>query len=189
MELDNVIFPTDEQVERLMDEDGSYRFEVENIDSRIVASQRTKNNEQLFIFRTKIASQHNERITRYKVGYYVLNESGQVVGRIPVTLNQTNDSVSMDYWIKPEFQGLGIGRVTLSEIVKDVFESAVFDGLPFKSDQVTMVDKIKLEINDDNYASKKIAEHNGFVLSDDGYHELTKGSYMAAKNHDDVSTK
>lgn len=68
----------------------------------------------------------------------------------------------MDYWIKDEFQGQGIGTVVLEEIIRQIYDGKEFDGIDcisakFPDANKTSIQNIKLEISDDNEASIKIA--------------------------------
>ena len=64
----------------------------------------------------------------------------------------------------------------LGSIVTDIYENHAFDNLEFPEDKKSSISNITLEIDQNNIASQRIAEKNGFVANSAGY-DLTKENY------------
>lgn len=109
------------------------------------------------------------------------------MGRVPVSIGNPN-SLSMDYWLKREQQGKGIGTVVLGEVIKQIYDEKEFDKLQFSSIKYpdideTKIESIGLEISDDNEASKKIATKNGFKKVDERFFALTLEEYTKQREN------
>ena len=177
-------FPLDEDIIMHMDiKDKFYSFNIEDIDKKIKIPKLTKKGEQLYLYRRSITSKQVGSINYLiKSQYYIVNKSGEIVGRVPVSIGTPN-SLSMDYWIRDEFQGQGIGSVVLEEIVRQIYEKKTFDGIDFRTSKFPETDKtaiqnIQLEISDDNYASIRIASKNGFRKTDERSYSLTLREFL-----------
>ncbi|MBE7076096.1 MAG: GNAT family N-acetyltransferase [Clostridiales bacterium] len=178
------LFPADSVIIEKMDgfdESGLYYFSMSNIAEKRAVAQKTKNGEQLFFYRTKtriktfLSGQQN-----FKCTYYIVNSDGEIVARLPATLNSESSSIaSLDYWIKEKFRNQGIGSVMLQAVVKDLLlETKPLDNQPFSSIKEPDVDKscvttIILDISENNKASKRIAEKNGFIQTASDTYQIT----------------
>lgn len=177
-------FPSDEDIIEKMDiNDKFYSFDMDDIDKKIKIPKLAKNGEQLYLYRRSIRNrQLGSSNSRIDSQYFILNNSGQIVGRVPVSVLEPY-SLSMDYWIRDEFQGQGIGTVVLEEIVKQIYDGKEFDGIDcisakFPEANKTSIQNIKLEISDDNEASIKIASKNGFKKAGERYYSLTLNNFL-----------
>ena len=177
-------FPSDEDISKKMDiSDKFYSFDMDDIDKKIKIPKLTKNGEQLYLYRRSIRNrQLGSSNSRIDSQYFILNNSGQIVGRVPVSVLEPY-SLSMDYWIKDEFQGQGIGTVVLEEIIRQIYDGKEFDGIDcisakFPDANKTSIQNIKLEISDDNEASIKIAMKNGFKKAGERYYSLTLNDFI-----------
>lgn len=177
-------FPSDEDIVKNMNiNEKFYSFNMEEIDKKIRIPKLTKNGEQLFLYRKNIKSKQLGAIN-YKIQsvYYIINKSGKIVGRVPISISVPT-SLSMDYWIKDEFQGQGIGSVVLEEIVRQIYNEKAFNGIDFKASKFPETDKtaiqnIQLEISDDNDASIRIATKNGFNKIGERSYSLTLKDFL-----------
>lgn len=177
-------FPSDEDISKKMDiSDKFYSFDMDDIDKKIKIPKLTKNGEQLYLYRRSIRNrQLGSSNSRIDSQYFILNNSGQIVGRVPVSVLEPY-SLSMDYWIKDEFQGQGIGTVVLEEIIRQIYDGKEFDGIDcisakFPDANKTSIQNIKLEISDENEASIKIAMKNGFKKAGERYYSLTLNDFI-----------
>ena len=177
------LYPSDEAIMEHMDpEDKFYSFDMKEIDSRIRIPKQTKNGEHLYLYRRNIKTKQLGDINcKINSQYYIIKESGEIVGRVPVSISEP-DTLSMDYWIKDEFQGQGIGSVVLEEVLRQIYKKQSFDGIDFTASRFPGVDKttiknIQLEISDDNDASIRIAEKNGFSKAGDRAYSLSLDDY------------
>lgn len=114
-----------------------------------------------------------------------MNLSGEIVGRIPISIGNPH-SLSMDYWLKEDYQGKGIGTVALEEVIKQVYDKKEFNKLHFSSIKYpdveeTEIESIELEIDDCNEASKRIATKNGFKKVGERSFSLTLEDYIKQK--------
>lgn len=134
------------------------------------------------MYREKIKVKGN----RIRAQYYIINTLGDVVGRVPVYTSQA-DSIRIDYWLKEEYQGKGIGTIVLEEIIKQIYIEKEFDGVEIPSRKYpytvkTAIKNIDLEIPFYNEASKRIAIKNGFKEEEKeeytSYFSLTLEDYM-----------
>ena len=177
-------FPSDDDIVKNMNiNEKFYSFNMEEIDKKIRIPKLTKNSEQLFLYRKNIKSKQLGAIN-YKIQsvYYIINKSGKIVGRVPISISDPT-SLSMDYWIKDEFQGQGIGSVVLEEIVRQIYNEKAFNGIDFKASKFQETDKtaiqnIQLEISDDNDASIRIATKNGFNKIGERSYSLTLKDFL-----------
>ena len=182
-----VLFPSDEEILEHMDKmDKMYSFDIKDIDTRIRISNPTKNGEQLYLYRKKI---QNKKLYGghcvLRTQYYIVNSLGEIVGRIPIGIGSPN-SLSMDYWLKEEHQGRGIGSVALEEVIRQIYNKKEFDDIEFSSikhpdTSRTFIENIGLEISDDNEASKRIASKNGFEQVGERAYALTRERYIDRK--------
>ena len=177
-------FPTDEEILKNMDiNDKFYSFDIKDIDRRIRISNLTKNGEQLYLYRKSI---ENKKLFGgncvLRTQYYIVNSSGEIVGRIPIGIGNPH-SLSMDYWLKEDYQGKGIGTIALEEVIKQIYDKKEFDKLHFSSVKYpdveeTKIKSIGLEISDDNEPSKRIATKNGFKKVGERSFSLTLEDYI-----------
>ncbi len=180
-------FPSDEEIVKNMNiNEKFYSFNMEEIDTKIRIPKLTKNGEQLYLYRKNVKSKQLGAIN-YKIQsvYYIINKSGEIVGRVPISISNPT-ALNMDYWIKDEFQGQGIGSVVLEEIVRQIYNEKAFNGIDFKASKFPETDKteiqnIQLEISDDNDASIRIATKNGFSKIGERSYALTLKEYLDKK--------
>ena len=181
-----ITYPSDEEIVSKMDKGNyMYSFDMEEIDRRIRIGDLTKNGEQLFMFRKKIETSKFMGHCAMRSQYYVINKAGDIVGSIPVYINDPN-SITMDCEVRDGFEGKGIGTIALKEILAQVYEAKDFNGQTFDSVKYpdireTDIKKIELEISEDNFASQKVAEKNGFKKADTRGYTLTLEDYNEQK--------
>jgi len=181
-----MLCPSDNDILSRMDkENNMYSFDMEDIDRKIRVGSLTKNGEQLFMYRKKIETSKFMEHCAMRSQYYVINKSGDIIGAIPVYINDPN-SLSMDYEVRDGFEGNGVGTVALKEILSQVYEAKDFNGQEFTSIKYpeiheTDIKKIELEISEDNFASQKVAEKNGFKRTDARGYTLTLEDYNEQK--------
>ena len=177
-------FPSDEDISKKMNiNDKFYSFNIDDIDKKIKISKLTKNGEQLYLYRRSIRNrQLGSSNFRIDSQYFILNNSGEIVGRVPVSVLEPY-SLSMDYWIKDDFQGQGIGTVVLEEIIRQIYEKKDFDDLECMSAKFpnitrTSIKNIELQISDNNKSSIRIATKNGFKKAGEQYYSLTLNDFI-----------
>lgn len=95
----------------------------------------------------------------------------------------------MDYWLKEDCRGKGIGTIALEEVIKLIYDNKEFDELPFSSlkypdTKETRIESVGLEISDDNEASKRIATKNGFKKVGERFFELSLEDYIEQRNNE-----
>ena len=113
--------------------------------------------------------------------------SGDIVGRIPIFINNPH-LLSMDYWLKEDYQAKGIGTIALEEVIKQIYDKKEFDKLPFSSVKYpdveeTRIESIELEISDDNEPSKRIATKNGFKKVGERIFSLTLEDHIKQREN------
>lgn len=173
-----------------------FEFNKDEIDSRVDIQIETKYGERLSIIRTKVKSNvllGNNHV--HHLSYYILNSDGIVVGKVPVTVSDNSSSTaSMDYWIKDVFQDRGIGSVMLKAIINDILletkplDNLIFSSLREPSISTTKITTISLDINEDNFASQRIAEKNGFVKQKDNQYTMSIQDLIKDKYGEDDLT-
>lgn len=113
--------------------------------------------------------------------------TGDIVGRIPIFINNPH-LLSMDYWLKEDYQAKGIGTIALEEVIKQIYDKKEFDKLPFSSVKYpdveeTRIESIELEISDDNEPSKRIATKNGFKKVGERIFSLTLEDHIKQREN------
>ena len=188
--MEEKTMPSLEMVNSNMDKDNKkYSFDVESIDRQIPVPQLTKLGNQVFLYRKKINIRTNPMPYVIKSVYYLVDTSGNVLGKVPVYNNGHSDRLEIDYHIKPEYQGQGLGTIALSTVVDDIFSDREFDNIPFRKsmleeETITSVGSVYLSISDDNIASQIVATRNGFVKTDDGTFVMTQDEYNKSRGID-----
>lgn len=182
------LFPTDEEILQKMDKtDKMYSFDMEDIDKKIRIAKLTKHGEQLFLYRKKINTKNVLGYCNIYSQYYIVNLAGEIVGRIPISIGNPH-LLSMDYWLKEDYQGKGIGTIALEEVIKQIYDKKEFDKLHFSSVKYpdieeTEIESIGLEISDDNQPSKRIATKNGFKKAGERFFSLTLEDYIKQREN------
>lgn len=185
--------PSLEIVQKNMD-NKKYAFDVVSIDKQIPVPQLTKFGEQIFLYRKKINVRTNPMPYVIKSVYYLIDANANILGKIPVHNNGMSNTLEIDYFIKTEYQGKGLGTIALSTVVDDIFLDKEFDGLTFRrntfEDEVeTKIENITLSINEDNIASQYIAKKNGFIQVDETTYVLTLDDYKKSHGLEEVITR
>ena len=166
-----------------------YSFNLSEIDDKIEAPYLTKNDEQLYLYRKRFRiKDYSESISDIYTVFYIINQDGEVCGRVPVYINEKPNQASIDYFFKPNFQNQGIGSVAVALVLSQIFAAQIFDGYYFNSTQgrvKTHIKEIRLAINTDNIPSRKLACKLGFSedKKDPTQFILTKNKYFG-KDHD-----
>ena len=182
--------PSLEMINSNMDKDNKkYSFDVESIDRQIPVPQLTKLGAQVFLYRKKIAIRTNPMPYVIKSVYYLVDTSGNILGKVPVYNNGHSDRLEIDYHIKPEYQGQGLGTIALSTVVNDIFSDKEFDNIPFRKNMLeeeitTSIESVYLSISNENIASQIVATRNGFVKIDDGTFVMTQDEYNKSRGID-----
>lgn len=188
--MEEKTMPSLEMVNSNMDKDNKkYSFDVESIDRQIPVPQLTKLGDQVFLYRKKINIRTNPMPYVIKSVYYLVDTNGNILGKVPVYNNGYSDRLEIDYHIKPEYQGQGLGTIALSTVVDDIFSDREFDNIPFRKsmleeETITSVGSVYLSISDDNIASQIVATRNGFVKTDDGTFVMTQDEYNKSRGID-----
>ena len=183
-------FPSDEDVISKMDKTNRmFSFNIDDIDKRIRIERLSREGEQLFLFHRKNNVKNILGYCNIHSQYYIVNSGGDIIGRIPISIGNPY-SISLDYWLKDEYQGKGIGSVALEEVIRQIYEENEFDNIKFSSTKYpdinqTEIKSIDLEISDDNEASKRIATKNGFKKVGDRAYSLTKEKYKRKSKIDE----
>lgn len=117
-----------------------------------------------------------------------MNLEGKIVGRIPISIVDPH-LLSMDYWLKEDYQGKGIGTTALEEVIRQIYDKKEFDKIPFSSVKYpdveeTKIKSIELEISDDNEPSKRIATKNGFKKTGERSFALTLENYIEQRDEE-----
>ena len=166
-----------------------YSFDVESIDRQIPVPQLTKLGEQIFLYRQKVNIRTNFMPYTIHSTYFLVDINGNILGKIFVHNNGYNDKLEIDYFIKPEYQGQGLGTIALSAVVDDIFADKEFDNLPYRrnmleDETITCIESIYLSINSDNIASQIVAMKNGFLKTDDTTFIMTQEDYKKSRGID-----
>ena len=152
--------------EKQKDQPKRYSFDLSEIDDRIEAPYLTKNGEQLYLYRKTFRIKHHTPInTDIHTVFYIINQDGDVCGRVPIYTNQKQNMAEIDYFFKPNSQNQGMGSVAVATIVSQVFAGQIFDGLDFNTNNgrvKTHIDELRLAINTDNAPSRALARKLGF---------------------------
>ena len=68
----------------------------------------------------------------------------------------------IEYFVHPDFQGLGIGTLLLKTTLKEIYENKSFDNLPYSnyrtSIRKTSIEEVFLAIDKGNYPSIKMVK-------------------------------
>lgn len=188
--MEEKTMPSLEMVNSNMDKDNKkYSFEIESIDRQIPVPQLTKLGEQVFLYRKKINIRTNPMPYVIKSVYYLVDTSGNILGKLPVYNNGHSDTLEIDYHIKPEYQGQGLGTIALSTVVDDIFSDREFDNIPFRENMLeeeitTSIESVYLSISNENVASQIVATRNGFVKTSEGTFVMTKDDYNKSQGID-----
>ena len=188
--MEEKTMPSLEMVNSNMDKDNKkYAFDVESIDRQIPVPQLTKLGDQVFLYRKKINIRTNPMPYVIKSVYYLVDASGNILGKVPVYNNGYGDRLEIDYHIKPEYQGQGLGTIALSTVVDDIFSDREFDNIPFGKNMLeeeitTSIESVYLSISNENIASQIVATRNGFVKTDDGIFVMTQDDYNKSRGID-----
>ena len=179
--------PSLEMVNSNMDKDNKkYSFDVESIDRQIPVPQLTKLGEQVFLYRKKISIRTYPLPYVIKSVYYLVDTGGNVLGKVVVYNNGYSDRLEIDYHIKSEYQGQGLGTIALSAVVDDIFFDREFDNIPFRKNSLeeeitTNIKSVYLSISDKNIASQIVATRNGFVKTDAETFVMTQDDYKKSR--------
>ena len=188
--MEEKTMPSLEMVNSNMDKDNKkYSFDVESIDRQIPVPQLTKLGDQVFLYRKKINIRTNPMPYVIKSVYYLVDTNGNILGKVPVYNNGYSDRLEIDYHIKPEYQGQGLGTIALSTVVDDIFSDREFDNIPFRKNMLeeeitTSIESVYLSISNKNIASQIVATRNGFVKTDDGIFVMTQDDYNKSRGID-----
>ena len=151
-----VEFPSDASVKKLMSSNALWKFEIEDIDKKIVATEKAKAKGQLFVYRKKI----KDGKYTYNTRYYLMDKDGMVLGRAAFNLDKERKSrAEIAYFIKPEYQSRGYGSVLLRETMKDLVGGTLDIMNRYNEGNA---DSLCVTIDDDNKVSQKLAKKNGF---------------------------
>lgn len=183
----------DKKIIEKMDKDGKFCFDINQVDRKIIISTPSKCGSRLFLFRIRKQKEIPfVNAIKQNVTYYVINDDGVVVGKIPTTTTNSS-TISMDYWLKEDARGQGIGTIMLNEVVDQIFVEQDVDDLCFRNPNQTEIESTKittitLDINEDNYASQRIAEKNGFAHTGEGRWEIQRDDYLKIKELNEERT-
>ena len=153
-------------------------------DKKIVTSKLNKDGEHLFLLR-KIETKEVAKGSYSNEGkYFIFSKDGKEVGYIVVNVSNTKtaDQAEIEYISKEEHRNKGNITISLEEVLKDIFIDKSFDDLQIKTIfPKTSIEKVFLDINDDNIASQAVANKNGFTKKEDCF-EITKNEFLEKIN-------
>lgn len=173
--MQEILYPDNVDIENKFDKNFKrYCFNTNEIESKSIILN--SDNSQLFLYRLK--SKESEPLPNIKATltrYFILDKEGNVIGRVPVYhYSSTPNEAEIVYSLREHCRGLGIGTHMLKCVVDDIFKNNSLNH------HAPNLEKLRLEINDDNIASKRIAEKNQFkqISSDSKYFVITKKDYL-----------
>lgn len=124
----------------------------------------------------------------YRVTYDVVNEEGETLAWINAyTRLISAKEVEIEYAVSQEMQGKGIATAMLDVMTEDIYKNQIFEGLTVlkSGDEVRkklQIENLLLSINNDNYASKKVAEKCGYRSDNEGGYNMTRDKYFEHNN-------
>ena len=102
--------------------------------------------------------------------YTFMNENREPVGRVFVRHYCLYKSTDMEYAILPEHQNKGYATEAVKLVLKDLFCNKILDGHiylnAYGKASKTMCDAVGLQISKSNIASLKVAQRNGFKITE-----------------------
>lgn len=156
-------------IERIKSKDPSVKEES------IAAIEIIEGNEPYYLIRFKPI--YLENVKFYDSKYILTNKEGDYVGDAKTSIRSWRPKeLELSYGIDKSMRGKGLGTKMLGSIVTDIYENHAFDNLEFPENKKSSISNITLEIDQNNIASQRIAEKNGFVANPAGY-DLTKENY------------
>lgn len=166
----------------------SVRTRLNSEDIVSVEPFKVKNQtDALFFIKQKMKSSavnlNGENYT-YRITYDIVNEEGEVLAWINAyTRLISSKEVEIEYAVSQEMHGRGIATAMLEEMTEDIYRNQIFDGLVvLKSggevDKKLRIENATLSINNDNYASKKVAEKCGYKIDNMGGYNMTRDNYF-----------
>ena len=169
-------------------EASSVRARLKSEDISSVSAFEVKNQTgSLFFVKQKMKSSaanlNGENYT-YRITYDIVNEEGEVLAWINAyTRLISAKEVEIEYAVSSEMQGKGIATAMLAVMTEDIYKSQIFDGLAVlkNGDEVRkklQIENLLLSINNDNYASKKVAEKCGYKSDNEGGFNMTRDKYF-----------
>ena len=164
--------------------------EIEGNESKLgnvqITEDRNKNNEKLIFIRNETIEKELGNTYINSATYYAFNLKGDFVGGVNVQVSNIipPSQIEMEYWVNEQFENQGNITLIASEVIKEIFEKNVFNGLKVRKGFPTSnIESIAVSINNDNYPSLAVARKLGF--DDRGY--LEKSDYLATKKNSKVS--
>jgi len=115
----------------------------------------------------------------------------QVLGYIRANINSFKNCLEFDTAVEPEHRGQGIATELLKAMLSSVFEQKAMDECCKKYGNGTETNKVVLNIDIDNSASRKVAERVKFKQTDSESRDsveysMTKQQYKALKLEQDA---
>lgn len=149
-------------ISRIIDDMKPFEFRIQkDQDFSVHILPLTKRNEQYLLIK-QMDKKHNDSLH-----YYIIDNGIQVVGRFDIGYDLSFAGIT--YHITDEFQNKGIGQITLSFVVDNLFEE-------YKVEKI-----IILPIND---RSRNIALKNGFSKRTERIYELSIVEYQRLKSRE-----
>ena len=139
-----------------------------------------KNNERLLFVRSETIEKELGNTYMNSATYYSFNLKGDFVGGVNVQVSNINppSQIEMEYWVNEEFENQGNVTLIATEVIKEIFEKNVFDGLKVRNGLPTSnIETIAVSINSNNYQSLAVAKKLGF----DEFGYLEKKDYLESK--------
>lgn len=152
--------------------------------------KRNKMGEELFLYRHR----HSDEIVpgqfSNQANYYVINDSGQVCGKIDATVANVKaaNQVEVEYWQIEEHRNKGNVSIALEGVLNDIFVNKALNGLPIKLGRISNIQMVFLAINPNNLASQKVAEKTGFTQANEDTYILTLAEYLSRIKSTNVKT-
>ena len=156
-------------------------------DEPILVDQPTKTGKQILLYREKISIRDNIMPYVIRSNYYIVDVNGNVLGKLFVQNNGSNNKLEIEYFIREEYRGIGLATIALSTVLEDIFINKRFDNLKYRrnnleKETITNIDSVFLSINSDNLISQIVAKKNGFIQNDESTFIIEIDDYLKSNN-------
>ena len=118
----------------------------------------------------------------------------KTIGYIKGRVNSVLDCIECDTAVIPEERGKGIASELLKRMIDSVFKDKMLDGMCEMFAKGSEAYNILLNIDVENYASRRVAEKMGFTLVDAGGRDsveyaITRAQYLKGNAQTSVQVK
>ena len=118
----------------------------------------------------------------------------KTIGYIKGKVNSMRDCIECDTAVVPEERGKGIASELLKRMIDSVFKDKMLDSMCEMYAKGSEAHNILLNIDVENYASRRVAEKMGFTLVDDSGRDsveyaITRAQYLKGNAQTSVQVK